>query len=239
MFTMIEGLDTTLVGKLISNISETTLQDEPDITKFDTIAGDGDCGEILLSGVKGKQMSQLQHLGLRMDLANINIALNDGFNESRDHHIMLPSTVFRLAADAAERGMGGTSGAIYAIFLNAVSNALVNTAASDKQSPDAIRSALKSGLEELYKYTLARKGHRTLMDALIPFVESIQNQNLREAYLEAKKGADGTVNMGAAMGRASYVAKEILGEEGGVPDPGALGVVSVIRGICLAMDIEI
>lgn len=236
---MIEGLDTTLVGKLIRSISDTTLQDEPDITKFDTIAGDGDCGETLLSGVNGKQISQLQQLDLRMGSANINVALNDGFNESRDCHVMLPSTVFRLAADAAERGMGGTSGAIYAIFLNAVSNALVNAAAFGKQSPDTIRSALKSGLEELYKYTLARKGHRTLMDALIPFVESIQNQDLREAYLEARKGADATVNMGAAMGRASYVGKEILDEEGGVPDPGALGVVSVIRGICLAMDIEI
>jgi dihydroxyacetone kinase len=38
--------------------------------------------------------------------------------------------------------------------------------------------------------------------------------------------------MDAKLGRASYVAKEQLGlEEEGIPDPGALGVVSILEGV--------
>jgi dihydroxyacetone kinase len=138
--------------------------------------------------------------------------------------------VIRRAAVAAERGMGGTSGAIYAIFLNALASALRQR--DQESSWTALAAALKDALSELCRYTLARKGQRTLMDALIPFVEHFQEGDLDRAYQAAKAGAESTRMMAAAMGRASYVGKEVFDREGGIPDPGALGVVSVIRGIC-------
>lgn len=73
------------------------------------------------------------------------------------------------------------------------------------------------------------------MDALIPFVEAVQNTSLQNAYQEARNGADATRAMEAVLGRASYVGKEIFTEQDGIPDPGALGVVSVLRGICIAL----
>jgi dihydroxyacetone kinase len=42
------------VEKVIHFIVANVVRDEPEITKFDTIAGDGDCGETLLKGVNGK-----------------------------------------------------------------------------------------------------------------------------------------------------------------------------------------
>lgn len=135
--------------------------------------------------------------------------------------------------------MGGTSGAIYAIFLNAVSNALARLSDTDQapSNAESVKSALRDGLEELCKYTLARKGHRTLMDALIPFVDTLQSGSLQDAYQEARKGAESTRRMEAAMGRASYVGKDVFIEQGGVPDPGALGVVSVLRGMYIGLGI--
>jgi dihydroxyacetone kinase len=39
--------------KVLTEISRGIAEDEPAITYFDTIAGDGDCGETLLAGSKG------------------------------------------------------------------------------------------------------------------------------------------------------------------------------------------
>jgi triose/dihydroxyacetone kinase / FAD-AMP lyase (cyclizing) len=131
--------------------------------------------------------------------------------------------------------MGGTSGAIYAIFLNAVVTSLAKKTV-DVISPASVKvliaEALGEGLGELFKYTLARKGHRTLMDALIPFVETFQEKgDFREAYEEACRGAKSTAKMTAVLGRASYVGKERFAGEDGIPDPGALGIVSILKGI--------
>lgn len=135
--------------------------------------------------------------------------------------------------------MGGTSGAIYAIFLNAVSTALDE----EEEAPNeglqaALVHALQKGLSELYKYTSARVGGRTMMDALIPFVEALSQQarDLEAAVDAAESGAQRTRNMDALLGRASYVSKDQFAlEEDGIPDPGALGIVALLKGIVASL----
>ena len=69
------------------------------------------------------------------------------------------------------------------------------------------------------------------MDTLIPFVETFrQTLNFGEAVKYGEKGAEETRGLDAVLGRASYVGKDAFGK-GGIPDPGALGVVSVLKGI--------
>lgn len=48
---------TSLVKAIIESVAKTTAEDEPKITEYDTLAGDGDCGETLLNGVNGKALS--------------------------------------------------------------------------------------------------------------------------------------------------------------------------------------
>ncbi|KAF5022478.1 hypothetical protein F66182_5450 [Fusarium sp. NRRL 66182] len=203
---------TSLVKVLIESVARTTARDEPKITEYDTLAGDGDCGETLLNGVTG---------------------LVKEF-ENEDAETLDIGQIFRRTATTAERSMGGTSGAIYAIFLNAVANRLLELSA-DLSSPAVsalIQQALQGGLDELCRYTPARIGHRTLMDALIPFVKAYALENsLKAALSEARKGAESTRQMAAALGRASYVGQDRFDEEGGIPDPGALGVVSILEGL--------
>ncbi|KAF5620004.1 regulatory for the arginine catabolic pathway [Fusarium sp. NRRL 52700] len=199
---------TSLVKVLIESVARTTARDEPKITEYDTLAGDGDCGETLLNGVTGLVKEFENDDTVSLDIGQ----------------------VFRRTATTAERSMGGTSGAIYAIFLNAVaSRLLVLTASSSSLTvSEFIQQALQSGLEELCRYTPARIGHRTLMDALIPFVKNYSlDGSLRAALAEARKGAESTRQMLAALGRASYVGQDRFDEEGGIPDPGALGVARV------------
>ncbi|KAF2492526.1 Dak1-domain-containing protein [Lophium mytilinum] len=232
-------VSSALITTIIQSIVSSVFTSEPLITHYDTIAGDGDCGETLLNGAN---------------------ALLTEFSNPTSPTLSLP-TVFHTIATVIERSMGGTSGAIYAIFLNAVSTALAKTSTSTdfrKTAPPSppmspstgpqsqlsysiiIASAFRSGLTELCKYTSARKGHRTLMDALIPFVDVFEESgDLIRAGNAAREGAEGTRSMKALLGRASYVGESAFeGEKGGIPDPGALGVVSVVDGVCKGLATE-
>lgn len=42
--------------EIVNSIRKTTAEDEPRITEYDTLAGDGDCGQTLLNGITGEQI---------------------------------------------------------------------------------------------------------------------------------------------------------------------------------------
>ncbi|KAH8679521.1 Dak1 domain-containing protein [Tricladium varicosporioides] len=203
--------------EIITCVAKSIELDEPLITRYDTLAGDGDCGETLLNGIHA-------------------ILQDEYTSEPKSYDIV---SIFQRISSVVEKSMGGTSGAIYAIFFNAVSSSLkmkINSGIPDLNLTETLAEALQSGLVELCRYTGARKGHRTLMDALIPFIEMFSKTlNLKKAVKSASEGAENTREMGAFFGRASYVAKEQFKKEGGIPDPGALGVVSVVNGILAAI----
>ncbi|KAK4152584.1 Dak1 domain-containing protein, partial [Chaetomidium leptoderma] len=202
-----------LLQNVMLSVAQTVWQDEPLMTKYDTIAGDGDCGTTLLTGVKALAAYAKGISSETVDLA----------------------VTFRQIASIIQETMGGTSGAVYAIFFNAVSNSLGKSAVGSHHLAHSklLAEALQQGLTELCRYTSARVGSRTIMDALIPFVETLHKKpdNLQAAVAAASTGAEKTRLMDAKLGRASYVAKEQLNsEKEGIPDPGALGVVSILEG---------
>lgn len=53
-------VETVLLHKLLDAVLESVTRDEPQITRYDTIAGDGDCGETLLKGVNCKKIPMQQ-----------------------------------------------------------------------------------------------------------------------------------------------------------------------------------
>jgi dihydroxyacetone kinase len=129
--------------------------------------------------------------------------------------------------------MDGTSGAIYAIFLNALAHGLLaqNTASPTPIATEIWAKALQSSFAALGKYTPAKKGDRTLIDALAPFVETLaETGDLGGAAEAARRGTEGTKGMKASLGRSVYVGGE---EEwiGKVPDPGAYGLSEFLEGV--------
>ena len=54
--------------------------------------------------------------------------------------------------------------------------------------------------------------------------------DLTKAVDAANKGCEETKNLHASFGRASYVNEEEFKAEGGIPDPGAVGVLALIKG---------
>jgi triose/dihydroxyacetone kinase / FAD-AMP lyase (cyclizing) len=127
-----------------------------------------------------------------------------------------------------EKEMDGTSGAIYAIFLNALVASL-RSQDQGEASPKVWASALKKSCDALSKYTPARPGDRTLVDALYPFVEVLeQTGDVKQAAEAALNAAEGTKGMKASLGRTVYIGGSGFEQ---VPDPGAWGLASFFLGL--------
>lgn len=128
--------------------------------------------------------------------------------------------------------MDGTSGALYSIFLNALT-LFVKQHQSEENDADAAfwSRALIFALHALEKYTPAREGDRTMMDSLIPFVETLKSTGEpKRAAQAAMDGAERTKRLQAKLGRTVYIGDEEnwLGK---VPDPGAWGLGRFLMGL--------
>lgn len=130
--------------------------------------------------------------------------------------------------------MDGTSGALYAIFLNALAHGLRQQSSGSAQqeaTPAVWAAALQSATTALGRYTPAQPGDRTVVDALAPFVATFAgSKDLKAAVEAARKGSDSTKGMEASLGRSVYVGGE---EFKNCPDPGAYGFVKLVEGLAL------
>ena len=125
--------------------------------------------------------------------------------------------------------MDGTSGALYAIFLNALVHALRGQSAAGEATPKVWAAALKQSCDAMSKYTPARPGDRTLVDALYPFVEVLgETGDVKRAAEASRKAAEETKGMKASLGRSVYVGGSLFEE---VPDPGAWGLATFFQGL--------
>lgn len=127
-----------------------------------------------------------------------------------------------------EREMDGTSGALYAIFLNALVAAL-RSQGQGEASAKVWAAALKQSCDVLSRYTPARPGDRTLVDALYPFVEVLEKTgDVKQAAEAAQNAAEGTKGMKPSLGRTVYIGGSGFKQ---VPDPGAWGLAAFFLGL--------
>ncbi|ODV97970.1 hypothetical protein PACTADRAFT_461, partial [Pachysolen tannophilus NRRL Y-2460] len=191
--------------RILKSGMKAVLEVESELTHYDTITGDGDCGETLASGANA-----------------ILKAIADKSLETED---IVQSLV--QITDIVESNMGGTSGGLYSIFISSLAHSLRHS-----NDDGSMQEALKQALNSLFKYTRARIGDRTIIDTLQPFIDTFYDTNgdFAKAKHAARIGAESTKNMKAKFGRASYVDEKELRREGGLPDPGALGLYAIIEG---------
>ncbi|TLS21798.1 uncharacterized protein PpBr36_09502 [Pyricularia pennisetigena] len=187
---------------------------EPDLTKWDMVMGDGDCGETLKTGA--------DHL-----LA----ALDGGL--ARGGSVV---AVLHELEEIVESKMGGTLGGILGILFVAFRNGLERRAAqaaaggAQADLAGSLAAALLEAIASLERYTPAKVGDRTVMDTLIPFAQALRNDGFEAAVKAAVEGSEATRHMKPRLGRATYVG---AGSEGGElpPDPGAWGARVAIEGL--------
>ncbi|KAF3401363.1 Dihydroxyacetone kinase 1 [Talaromyces pinophilus] len=202
-------VDPSTLKKALTSGLKRMIAAEPEITRYDTIIGDGDCG----TGLKRGAESILKVLE----------------GEISDDIVL---TVDKFV-NAVEATMDGTSGAIYAIFLNSLVHGLRAQDSGSATQVDAKiwGQALKSAVTALSKYTPAQVGDRTLVDALVPFCDTLASTaDIKAAAKAAADGTEATKHLKASLGRSVYVGSE---EEwlGKIPDPGAYGLSQFLTGV--------
>ena len=193
------------------------MRDEPQITAYDTLMGDGDCGTTLVTGA-----------------TTITDAISSIRVDSLSHAMVSIS-------DLISKGMGGTSGAMYAIFFTSFAAAVQTSNSSLPIVFQAVAEMASRALDTLRRYAKANVGDRTMMDALIPLISELCEgakagltavDTLQRATTAAAEGCNATRSMRGVFGRSTYVgAGEEADDTKGIPDPGAMGVVAISQGI--------
>lgn len=189
----------------LANALRSVVTAEPKITKYDTVVGDGDCG----IGMRRGAEAILKHIDQ---------------NAFTGDAVVDVGAIVRIV----ENEMDGTSGALYAIFLNALVAGLRESGAGEA-TPKVWAQALQKSCEALSSYTPARPGDRTLVDALYPFVDELANSgDVAKAAAASQKAADETRGVKASLGRSVYIGGSGYEE---VPDPGAYGLACFFQGL--------
>lgn len=204
-------MDPVVLEAMLSNACKALVAAEPDLTKWDTVMGDGDCGETLKTGAMSLQA-----------------ALDAGLAKSGS----VVKVLLELE-EIVESKMGGTLGGILGIFFVSLRSAVEkNIDVAKSQGAVALwGSSLLTALENLRRYTPAKVGDRTVMDTLIPFADVLGKQGFDGGVQAAVDGAESTKSMKPRLGRATYVGAGSDSSGELPPDPGAWGAMVAIMGL--------
>lgn len=195
--------------QVLELFEKTVREHEDELGQLDAVAGDGDHGQGMVLGatgaVKAGQAALQRGAGAR--------------------------TVLVHAGTAWAESAGGTSGALWGAALTAAGSAFFDDRQTDENQK---LSALTNAVEALQRLGGAELGDKTMMDAALPFAQSLKNASaegrpfleaLGTAAKDATDAAAATADLTARLGRS-----RVLGEKSlGTPDPGATSFALLMR----------
>ncbi len=184
------------VKQIIQQACSAIIAAEATLNDLDAKSGDGDTGTTLSTAARS-----LNEAVDDLPLANMAELLTE-------------------IGNALHQSMGGSLGAILAVFFAAAGDA--------SRAGMAPIAAFKKGLQRIGEVGGAKLGDRTMIDALSPALQSLP-KGMQAAATAAREGADATAGIRRAnAGRAAYVpAENLVGNN----DPGADAVALVFAAI--------
>ncbi|XP_030636245.1 triokinase/FMN cyclase [Chanos chanos] len=209
-----QGPLSDVMRKVLESVCKTLLQRQEELNALDRAAGDGDCGNTHALAVQAIQ-------------------------EWLQGHVVpgCPGQLLSILAGLVEERMGGSSGALYSLFLTAAAPHL-----KGKSDPATWAKAMHAGTEAMKRYGGAEPGDRTMLDALCPAVDELMKLSsappgghmavLQAALKKAEQGAESTRDLTARAGRASYIAAERVT----LPDPGAVAIAAIFKAAFEALE---
>lgn len=201
----------TLARALVDTVADVAslLHDkEAELADLDAIAGDGDHGRGMTTGCDAALIA-----------ARSAAAAGAGF-----------AATLAAAGDAWADKAGGTSGALWGNGLHAAATTLDDQKAP---SPEQVLAAVRAARDLVTTFGKAQRHDKTLLDALIPFVDALdearsRGATLAEAWSEAARTAiqqaDATADLSPRIGRSRVLADRSRGH----PDPGAVSLALVL-----------
>uniref|UniRef100_A0A669CNZ3 Triokinase/FMN cyclase n=1 Tax=Oreochromis niloticus TaxID=8128 RepID=A0A669CNZ3_ORENI len=205
-----EGPLSPVMHKALEKICSTLLEKQEELNSLDRASGDGDCGNTHAQAAKAIQ-------------------------EWLHGHVVpgCPGQLLLVLAGLVQEKMGGSSGALYSLFLTAAAGHVTE----GRSDAVAWANAMNAGTEAMKKYGGAAPGDRTMLDALCPAVDELIKLTtapsgghmavLQSAVKKAASGAEATRDLKARAGRASYISPNLLS----LPDPGAVAVATILKAI--------
>ncbi|BDD43372.1 dihydroxyacetone kinase subunit DhaL [Streptococcus ruminantium] len=115
--------------------------------------------------------------------------------------------VFKVVAMQLLSKVGGASGPLYGSAFMGITKAC--------QTGASLADTLQAGLEMIQKRGKAALGEKTMVDIWIPVISALQAENLSLNVIQ--EAVEGTRNIIATKGRASYVGERSIGHI----DPGS------------------
>ena len=189
------------VARALDAVAAMLADAEDELGRIDAVAGDGDHGRGMVKGSSAAKAAAAE-------------ASDDGAGQG---------SVLAAAGKAWAAKAGGTSGVLWGALLNAVGARLGDTGAPD---PSAVAGALRDGYDALITLGGAAPGDKTMLDAMLPFVEDVERRVAdgetwqdawRAAADVATDAATATASLRPKVGRARPLAERSVG----TPDAGA------------------
>jgi len=180
---------------------------EEELGRIDAVAGDGDHGRGM---VKGSSAAR--------------VAASAAAKAGAGQGSVLAAAGREWAAKA-----GGTSGVLWGALLNAVGARLGDTGRPDSET---VAAAMRDGYDSLIALGGASPGDKTMLDAMLPFVEELERRvsegeswkgSWRHAAQVATDAARATADMRPKVGRARPLAERSVG----TPDAGATSLAMI------------
>lgn len=178
---------------------------ESELGRLDSVAGDGDHGSGMVRGFAAARTAAAATTGG-------------------------PDRVLDAAGAALAERAGGTSGMLWGVMLQAAGRSLGSVGAVDAA---AVTAAVEAALSAVQHAGKAVPGDKTLVDALIPFAQTLRAHvnagdalatAWRDASEAAERAAAGTAELRPRLGRARPLAERSVGS----PDPGAVSLALVV-----------
>jgi phosphoenolpyruvate---glycerone phosphotransferase subunit DhaL len=206
---------TRLIGKkeierMFAAAAERIRSEESRLSALDSVAGDGDHGATMV------------RIAMRLEAAAA---------ENRT----LPQ-ILQEAGWTVMNVDGGASSAIIGTFFSG----MAESCQAETLDCTGFAKACEAGLKAVRKFTAAKPGDKTLLDALVPAVSELSaaakrgddvSTGLRSAAEAARAGAEATRDLPARQGRARYRGEMTVG----YPDPGATSIALLFDGFCAAL----
>jgi D-erythrulose 4-kinase len=189
------------VARAIDAIASMLGDAEDELGRIDAVAGDGDHGRGM---VKGSSAAREAAAG----------AVESGAGQG---------SVLTAAGKEWAAKAGGTSGVLWGAMLSALGARVGDTGRPD---PETVAAGMRDGYDALIKLGGASPGDKTMLDALLPFVEELERRVAdgeawqdawRAAADVATEAARATADMRPKVGRARPLAERSVG----TPDAGA------------------
>jgi len=204
-------MSTLSIDQIVNTIDvtcDTVIANEKYFSDLDGLAGDGDFGTSLATGFKviKKELPEIDKSGVGAMLLKISMV--------------------------CAKHVGGSSGPIWGTgFMKAGMAAKGLEEVNYQQLTEMVGSAL----EGIMARGGAKRGDKTLLDALIPIHEKMQEMDgsdlgavLAAVTAEADKAIDETRTLVAHRGRASQVGQR----SANTPDPGIVGIATILYDWC-------